>query len=90
VHPKMNIFMDRVLGEELLASVDRLFPIAADLGISMTQLALAWVLREPNLAAAIIGASRPEQVVENCSASGINLDESTLQAIDSVLHGSYE
>ena len=55
----------------------------------MTQLALAWVLREPNLAAAIIGASRPEQVRENASASGIRLDEGTLQAIEEVLDGCY-
>jgi len=88
-NPQMNYFMDRVLNKELLQSVDRLHPIAADLGISMTQLALAWVLREPNLASAIIGASRPEQVLENVAASGIQLDRTTLQAIDEVLEGSY-
>jgi aryl-alcohol dehydrogenase-like predicted oxidoreductase len=48
----------------------------------MAQLALAWVLREPNVAAAIIGASRPEQVEENAAASGIELDDATLRAID--------
>jgi len=86
---QMNIFMDQWLDEELLKSIDKLHPIAADLGISMTQLALAWVLREPNLAAAIIGASRPEQVRENAAASGIKLDAATLQAIDAVLAGYY-
>jgi aryl-alcohol dehydrogenase-like predicted oxidoreductase len=88
VDPKMNIFMDRLLNPDLLDSVERLAPIAADARISMTQLALAWVLREPNIAAAIIGASKPEQVLENCSASGIELDGTTLQAIDTVL-GEY-
>jgi aryl-alcohol dehydrogenase-like predicted oxidoreductase len=51
----------------------------------MTQLALAWVLREPNVASAIVGASRPEQVVENAGASGIELDAETLAAIDAAL-----
>jgi len=90
VNPQMNIFMDQWMGGELLERIENLRPIAAGLGISMTQLALAWVLREPNLAAAIIGASRPEQVLENASASGIRLDEATLQAIDEVLDGHYK
>ena len=87
--PKMNYFMDRVLGEQLLNGVDGLHPIAADMDISMAQLALAWVLREPNLASAIIGASRPEQVQENVAAVGVQLDEGTLQAIDEALEGCY-
>jgi aryl-alcohol dehydrogenase-like predicted oxidoreductase len=53
----------------------------------MSEMALAWVLREPNLASAIIGASRPSQVVENAAASGIELDADTLQAIDIALEG---
>ena len=56
--------------------------IAEGLGITMAQLALAWVLREPNVASAIIGASRPQQVDDNAAASGIELDEATLDAID--------
>ena len=88
-NPQMNYFMDRVLGKKLLRAVDRLHPIAADLGISMAQLALAWVLREPNLASAIIGASSPEQVLENVAASGIQLDGTVLQAIDDALQGYY-
>ena len=89
VNPQMNIFMDQWLGDDLLDRVDRLKPIAADMGVSLTQLALAWVLREPNLAAAIIGASKPEQVLENASASGVRLDDATIQAIDDVLDGCY-
>ena len=85
LNPKMNIFIDKWLGEDLLTSIEQLSPIATDLGISMTQLALAWVLHEPNLASAIIGASKPQQVLENASASGIKLDDATLQAIDTVL-----
>jgi 1-deoxyxylulose-5-phosphate synthase len=79
---QMGWSMDRFRDEEVLRAVQRLAPIAAGLGITMAQLSLAWVLREENVAAAIIGASRPEQVEENASASGIELDDATLQAID--------
>ena len=85
---KMNVFMDRLMKKDLLDRIDKLGPIASDLGISLTQLALAWVLNEPNVSAAIIGASRPQQVIENASGSGINLDETTLQAIENIL-GDY-
>lgn len=88
-NPKMNIFMDKWLDDDLLGSIENLRQIAQELDLSMTQLALAWVLREPNLASAIIGASRPAQVLENASASGIKLDDSTLNAIDEVLAGHY-
>jgi aryl-alcohol dehydrogenase-like predicted oxidoreductase len=75
------------LTQDVLQAVDGLRPIAAGLGISMAQLALAWVLREPNLASAIVGATRPEQVDENAAASGIELDAETLRAIDDALVG---
>jgi aryl-alcohol dehydrogenase-like predicted oxidoreductase len=78
----MGSFMDRVLDDDVLEAVHRLRPIADELGITMGQLALAWVLREENVASAIVGASRPEQVEENAAASGIELDQSALQAID--------
>jgi len=88
-NPKMNIFIGKWLREDLLKHVDDLNRIASDLGISTAQLALAWVLREPNLAAAIIGASRPAQVLENALASGIRLDDVSLKAIDAVLAGHW-
>ena len=72
----------------LLERVQRLLPVADGLGLSMAQLALAWVLREPNVASAIIGASRPEQVDDNAAASGVALDEATLQQIDEILGDS--
>ena len=59
--------------------MQELRPIADELGITMAQLALAWVLREPNVASAIVGASRPEQVEDNAAASGVELDEATLR-----------
>jgi aryl-alcohol dehydrogenase-like predicted oxidoreductase len=78
----MGWAMDRFRSDDLLAAVQRLQPIADGLGITMAQLALAWVLREPNVASAIVGASRPEQVDDNAAASGIELDDATLAAID--------
>jgi aryl-alcohol dehydrogenase-like predicted oxidoreductase len=84
----MNWFMDRFRDDTLLERVQRLRPIAAGLGITMAQLALAWVLREPNVASAIVGASRPQQVADNAAASGIELDQETLDRIDEVLADS--
>jgi aryl-alcohol dehydrogenase-like predicted oxidoreductase len=78
----MGWAMDRFRDDDVLEAVQRLQPIAYGLGITMAQLALAWVLRRPEVAAAIIGASRPEQVEENAAAAGIELDEETLRAID--------
>ena len=78
-------FMSRYLAADVLERVQRLRPIADGLGITMGQLALAWVLHEPNLASAIVGASRPEQVAENAAASGVELDQSTLTAIEDAL-----
>ena len=81
----MGWAMDRFRDDDVLEAVQRLRPIADGLGITMAQLALAWVLREPNLASAIVGASRPEQIEENAAASGIELDDATLRAIDEAL-----
>jgi aryl-alcohol dehydrogenase-like predicted oxidoreductase len=81
----MSAFMGSWLQEDVLERVQRLVPVAEGLGITMAQLALAWVLREENIASAIVGASRPEQVRDNASASGIELDAATLAEIDSIL-----
>ncbi|MGZ4363557.1 MAG: aldo/keto reductase family protein [Gaiellaceae bacterium] len=82
---QMGWAMDRYRDDDVLERVQRLGPIAEGLGVTMAQLALAWVLREENVAAAIVGASRPEQVEENAGASGISLDDTTLEAIDEAL-----
>jgi aryl-alcohol dehydrogenase-like predicted oxidoreductase len=79
---QMGWSMDRFRDDDVLRAVQRLSPIADGLGITMAQLALAWVLREQNVASAIVGASRPSQVEENAAASGIELGEATLKAID--------
>jgi len=80
--PSMGSFMPRRLTEENLGRVERLRPIAQELGLTMGQLALAWVLRRPEVASAIIGATRPEQVEENAAASGVVLDAATLERIE--------
>lgn len=86
---EMGGWMDRLMRPELLRAVQRLKPIAEEAGLTLPQFALAWVLREPNVASAIIGASRPEQVRENAHASGVIVDTQLyLQAeaiIDSAL-----
>src|SRR5665648_750780 len=72
----------RWMSDEVLTGVQRLRPIADEIGLTMAQLAIAWVLQNPNIAAAIIGASRPEQVVANVKASAVTLDADVLTAID--------
>jgi aryl-alcohol dehydrogenase-like predicted oxidoreductase len=73
------------LSEPVLSAVQNLKPIAQDLGVTMATLALAWVLANDNVSAAIIGATRPEQVTENVAASGLKLDDGILEKIDEVL-----
>jgi 1-deoxyxylulose-5-phosphate synthase len=78
-------FMSKYLGDDVLERVERLRPIADGLGASLAQLALAWILREPNVASAIVGASRPEQVGDNAAASGVDLDAETVRAIEAAI-----
>ncbi len=82
--------ISRWLRDDILTRVQALAPIAADAGLSMAQLAVAWVLQNPNVSAAIIGASRPEQVTENVKAAGVKLDADLLAAIDGALGDSVE
>jgi 1-deoxyxylulose-5-phosphate synthase len=81
----MNRFIKDWLEDDILEAVQRLRPIAHDAGLSMSQLALAWILRQPNVASAIIGASRPEQVRDNAAAAGVQLSGDTLAAIDDAI-----
>lgn len=83
--PTGGQFVQRWLRDEVLTRVNRLGPLAAEAGLTPAQLAIAWVLHNPNVAAAIIGASRPEQVVENVKASGVRLDAELLGRIDDLL-----
>jgi aryl-alcohol dehydrogenase-like predicted oxidoreductase len=74
----------KFFADDVLDRVQRLRPIADGLGLTTAQLALAWILREQNVASAIVGASRPEQLRDNAAASGVELDDATLKAIDDV------
>ncbi len=85
---RMSYFMDRAGEQDLLERVQRLRPVADELGLTLAQLALAWVLREENVASAIIGATRPEQVEDNAAASGVELDEEILTRIDGIVGDS--
>jgi len=78
-------FIARLLNDEVLTAVDRLRPLAEQAGLSMAQLAVAWVLQNQNVSAAIIGASRPEQVRDNVKAAGVRLEPDLMKAIDDAL-----
>jgi voltage-dependent potassium channel beta subunit len=80
-----SAFIQRLLDDDVLTRVQRLTPLAEEAGLSMAQLAVAWVLQNPNVSSAIIGASRPEQVRDNVKAAGITLDAELLQRIDDIL-----
>jgi aryl-alcohol dehydrogenase-like predicted oxidoreductase len=77
--------ISRYLGDDVLKRVQRLRPLADGLGITMAQLALAWLLHEPNVASVIVGASRPEQVHDNAGASAVELEDETVSAIEAAL-----
>ncbi|MEU8379736.1 aldo/keto reductase family protein [Streptosporangium sp. NPDC048865] len=83
--PSGGNFISRMLNDDVLTRVQQLEPVAADLGLSMAQLAVAWVLQNPNVSSAIVGASRPEQVRDNVKASGVKLESEVLKKIDDVL-----
>lgn len=80
-----NQFMGQWLQNDVLTAVQSLRPVAAQARLSMAQLALAWVLNNDNVTAAIIGASKPEQIVDNAGASGVRLDPELLASIDRLL-----
>jgi aryl-alcohol dehydrogenase-like predicted oxidoreductase len=80
----------RWLKDDVLTRVQKLQPVADEAGLSLAQLAVAWVLQNDNVSAAIIGASRPEQVTENVKAAGVKLEADLLQKIDDILEGVIE
>jgi len=81
----MGGFISWLLRDETLAAVQRLGPVAAEAGLSLAQFALAWVLREPNVASAIVGASRPEQLAENAAASGAQVDQALFARAEAIV-----
>lgn len=87
-NPTSNMFIKNRLSPQLLEKVDQLSNIAKELNISMPQLALAWCLRRPELSSVIIGASKPEQVIDNVKASGIKLTDEVLNKIEDILNNA--
>jgi len=82
---EMGGFISRLMEPQVLRAVQQLKPIAEDAGLTLPQFALAWVLREPNVASAIIGASRPEQVRENAASSGLVVDTQLFLRAEQIL-----
>jgi aryl-alcohol dehydrogenase-like predicted oxidoreductase len=80
----------RFMNDDVLTRVQALQPVADEVGLTMAQLAVAWVLQNDNVASALVGASRPEQVGENVKAAGVKLDESVMARIDEVFAGAIE
>jgi aryl-alcohol dehydrogenase-like predicted oxidoreductase len=74
--------IERWMRDDVLAAVQELKPVAAEAGLSMPQLAVAWVLQNPNVASAIVGASRPEQIADSVAAAGIVLEPDVMKKID--------
>jgi len=85
--PQTSQFVRLFMREDILAAVQALRPVADQLGITMAQLAIAWVLRQPNVSSAIVGASRPAQVEENCAAADVELPPDALLAVDRAVSG---
>ncbi len=85
--PSSNMFMSNLMADRTLSAVQELQKLAQQSGYSLAQMSLAWILRQPNVSSAIIGASRPEQVAENVKASEIKLTDDVLTRIDEILEG---
>ena len=83
--PESNRFMQQLMTKEVLSAVEKLGSVASEAGLSMSQLALAWVLQQDNISSAIIGASRPEQVEDNAEAAGVGLSPDVVSEIDGIL-----
>jgi aryl-alcohol dehydrogenase-like predicted oxidoreductase len=86
--PKTASIIEKFMSDEVLTKVQQLQPIAQDLGLQMGQLAIAWVLQNENVAAAIVGASRPKQITENAKAAGVKIPADAMRKIDEILAGS--
>ncbi len=84
----MSLAISRWMEKPVLQAVQLLKPIAAEAGLTLGQFALAWVLREPNVASAIVGASRPEQLDENCAASGAKVDPALFEKAEAIVAGA--
>src|SRR5699024_2991876 len=87
---EISTFIRKAMNDDLLSRVQNLKPLAQELDLTLSQLSLAWILQNPNVAATIIGASRPEQVAENVKASGVEIPIEVMAKIDEILGDSIE
>jgi aryl-alcohol dehydrogenase-like predicted oxidoreductase len=83
----MGFSMQSWLAPSILEAVQKLRPLAQEAGCTLAQFALAWVLREPNVASAIVGATRPEQVAENAATSGLTVDPELFRRAETIVAG---
>ncbi|MCT2536647.1 aldo/keto reductase family protein [Aquibacillus koreensis] len=83
--PNANMFMDQFLNDEVLAKVEKLQDVAKDLEISLSQLAIAWILRQPGVASTLVGSTKPEQIIENAKGSEVDLSAEVIEKIEGIL-----
>lgn len=88
--PELGKIIERFMGDDVLTRVQKLKPLADELGLSMAQFSLAWVLQNSNVAAAIVGASRPEQIHDNVKAAGVKIPAEIMKRVDEILKGVIE
>jgi len=86
--PNLAGIIEKFMSDEVLTKVQELKPLADEVGLDMAQFAIAWVLQNPNIAAAIVGASRPEQIASNAKAAGIKIPAEIMTKVDSILGDS--
>ena len=83
--PELSSIIEKFMSDETLTAVQKLKPLAEELGVNMAQFAIAWVLQNPNVAGAIVGASKPEQIISNIEASGVEIPVEIMAKVDEVL-----
>jgi aryl-alcohol dehydrogenase-like predicted oxidoreductase len=88
--PELGKIIEKFMGDDVLTRVQKLKPLADELGLTMAQFSLAWVLQNSNVAAAIVGASRPEQIHDNVKATGVEIPAEIMKRVDEILNGVIE
>jgi aryl-alcohol dehydrogenase-like predicted oxidoreductase len=88
--PELGKIIEKFMGDDVLTRVQKLKPLADELGLTMAQFSLAWVLQNSNVAAAIVGASRPEQIHDNVKAAGVEIPAEIMKRVDEILAGVIE
>jgi voltage-dependent potassium channel beta subunit len=84
-NPEINVWIQQLISSGVMTKVDALEDLAGEIGVSIAEMALAWILRQPNVASALVGASRPEQIEANCKAVEVTLEQDVLDRIEEIL-----